>query len=138
MRDELLKRTKRLVVKIGSSLVASREAGLRLNHIRSLAKDLATLQAGKREVIVVSSGAILAGIGLLELKSYPQALPLKQAAAAIGQSRLMRAYEKSFEGLGYKVAQILLTHQDLTNPETFSECPPHTEFSHRFWRHSHY
>ena len=75
MRDELLKRTKRLVVKIGSSLVASREAGLRMDRIRSLAKDLAALQSGKREIIVVSSGAILAGIGPLELKAYPQALP---------------------------------------------------------------
>ena len=119
MRDQLLKRTKRLVVKIGSSLVASREAGLRMDRIRSLAKDLAALRSGNRELIVVSSGAILAGIGPLELKSYPHALPLKQAAAAIGQSRLMRAYEKSFEGLGYKVAQILLTHQDLTNRKRF-------------------
>ena len=119
MRDQLLKRTKRLVVKIGSSLVASREAGLRIDRIGALASELVALQSGNRELIVVSSGAILAGIGPLELKSYPQALPLKQAAAAIGQSRLMRAYEKSFEKLGYKVAQILLTHQDLTNRKRF-------------------
>ena len=77
------------------------------------------IQAGNREVVLVSSGAIVAGIGQLQLKSYPQALPLKQAAAAVGQSRLMRAYEKSFEKLGIKVAQILLTHQDLADRKRF-------------------
>ena len=119
MQDQLLTRTKRLVVKIGSSLVASRREGLRLDHISSLTKDLTALQAGNREVVVVSSGAIVSGIDQLELKSYPHALPLKQAAAAVGQSRLMRAYDKSFEKLGFKVAQILLTHQDLADRKRF-------------------
>ena len=119
MQDQLLTRTKRLVVKIGSSLVTSRGEGLRLNHISSLTKDLTAVQAANREVVVVSSGAIVSGIDQLELKSYPHALPLKQAAAAVGQSRLMRAYEKSFEELGFKVAQILLTHQDLADRKRF-------------------
>ncbi len=119
MQDQLLTRTKRLVVKIGSSLVTSRDSGLRLDHISSLSKDLTAVQVGNREVVVVSSGAIVSGIGPLELKSYPHALPLKQAAAAVGQSRLMRAYEKSFEELGFKVAQILLTHQDLADRKRF-------------------
>ena len=119
MQNQLLTRTKRLVVKIGSSLVTSRGKGLRLDHISSLSKDLTALQGGNREVVVVSSGAIVSGIEQLELKSYPHALPLKQAAAAVGQSRLMRAYEKSFEKLGFKVAQILLTHQDLADRKRF-------------------
>ena len=119
MRDQFLTRAKRLVVKIGSSLVTSRETGLRHGHIGSLSSDLAAIQSGHREVVVVSSGAIVAGIGQLQLKSYPQALPLKQAAAAVGQSRLIRAYEKSFEELGLKVAQILLTHQDLADRKRF-------------------
>lgn len=119
MRDQLLSRAKRLVVKIGSSLVASRETGLRLDRIRSLSKDLAAIQSENRQVVIVSSGAIVAGIGQLEMKSYPHALPMKQAAAAVGQSRLMRAYEKSFEEIGYQVAQILLTHQDLANRKRF-------------------
>ena len=119
MRDQLLSRTKRLVIKIGSSLVACRNVGLRMDHIRSLSRDLAAIHSGNREVLIVSSGAIVAGIKQLELKSYPHALPLKQAAAAVGQSGLMRAYEKSFEELGHRVAQILLTHQDLANRKRF-------------------
>ena len=60
--------------------------------------------------MIVSSGAIVSGIKKLGLKEYPKSLPVKQAAAAVGQSRLMWAYEKSFERLDVKVAQILLTH----------------------------
>ena len=119
MQQPLISRTKRLVVKIGSSLVASPNQGLRLAHINSLTKDLTAIQEQKREVVIVSSGAIVSGIGQLKLKTYPHALPLKQAAAAVGQSRLIRAYEKSFEKLGCQVAQILLTHQDLADRKRF-------------------
>ncbi|GJL62354.1 MAG: glutamate 5-kinase [Nitrospirales bacterium] len=119
MRDQLLTQTKRLVVKIGSSLVASRDDGLRIAQIVSIANDLAQIHASNRQVVVVSSGAIVAGIHPLGLKAYPKSIPLKQAAAAVGQSRLIRAYEKSFEKTGDKVAQILLTHQDLADRKRF-------------------
>ena len=119
MRNEVLKQAKRIVVKIGSSLVSSREAGLEPDRIDRLAEDLAALQAAGRDVLVVSSGAIVSGIKKLSLKEYPKSLPVKQAAAAVGQSRLMWAYEKSFEPLGIKVAQILLTHQDLADRRRF-------------------
>ena len=72
-----------------------------------------------REVLIVSSGAIVSGIKKLGLKEYPKSLPVKQAAAAVGQSRLMWAYEKSFERLDVKVAQILLTHHDLADRRRF-------------------
>ncbi|MGB0911551.1 MAG: glutamate 5-kinase [Nitrospirales bacterium] len=119
MRDKLLTQTKRLVVKIGSSLVASRDGGLRVTQITSLTKDLAQIQASHRQVVLVSSGAIVAGIQRLGLKAYPHSIPLKQAAAAVGQSRLMRAYENAFEKTGDKVAQILLTHEDLADRKRF-------------------
>ena len=119
MRNEVLKQAKRIVVKIGSSLVSSREAGLEPDRIDRLAEDLAALRAAGRDVLVVSSGAIVSGIKKLSLKEYPKSLPVKQAAAAVGQSRLMWAYEKSFEPLGIKVAQILLTHQDLADRRRF-------------------
>ena len=119
MRNEVLKQAKRIVVKIGSSLVSSREAGLEPDRIDRLAEDLAALRAAGRDVLVVSSGAIVSGIKKLSLKEYPKSLPVKQAAAAVGQSRLMWAYEKSFERLGIKVAQILLTHQDLADRRRF-------------------
>lgn len=119
MRDQLLRQARRIVLKIGSSLVASRESGLRLDSIDRLTNDISALKDGGREVVIVTSGAIVSGIKKLGLKGYPKSLPVKQAAAAVGQSRLMWAYEKSFERLGRTVAQILLTHQDLADRRRF-------------------
>lgn len=119
MRDEILIGAKRLVVKIGSSLIASRTTGLRLDQIERLADELADLRTTGREILIVSSGAIISGITKLRLKEYPKSLPVKQAAAAVGQSRLMWAYEKAFERKGLQVAQILLTHQDLADRRRF-------------------
>jgi glutamate 5-kinase len=119
MRDKLLAQAKRIVVKIGSSLIASRAEGLRPQQIERLADEIATLRTQSREILVVSSGAIVSGIRTLQLKEYPKSLPVKQAAAAVGQSRLMWAYEKAFERLNIQVAQILLTHQDLADRRRF-------------------
>ena len=119
MRDEILRHAKRIVVKIGSSLIASRATGLRPEQIERLADEIAALRSSNRDVLVVSSGAIVSGIKKLQLKEYPKSLPVKQAAAAVGQSRLMWAYEKAFERMGLRVAQILLTHQDLADRRRF-------------------
>ncbi|UVT17120.1 MAG: glutamate 5-kinase [Nitrospira sp.] len=119
MRDTLLAQAKRIVIKIGSSLIASRAEGLRPHQIERLAGEIASLRTQGREVLIVSSGAIVSGIRKLQLKDYPKSLPVKQAAAAVGQSRLMWAYEKAFERLGIQVAQILLTHQDLADRRRF-------------------
>lgn len=119
MRDRILKDARRVVVKIGSSLVASKGTGLRPERIEQFAADIAALKKNGREVLVVSSGAIVSGIQKLGLTAYPKNLPEKQAAAAVGQSRLMWAYEKAFEPLGQKVAQVLLTHQDLADRKRF-------------------
>lgn len=119
MREPLITKARRIVVKIGSSLVASRGSGLRPDRIDRLAEDLSAVKAGGREIVLVSSGAIISGIQKLGLKTYPKSLPIKQAAAAVGQSRLMWAYEKGFERLGQKVAQVLLTHQDLADRRRF-------------------
>ncbi|MFM7841508.1 MAG: glutamate 5-kinase, partial [Nitrospira sp.] len=106
-------------MKIGSSLVASKGIGLRPERIEQLAADIAALKKSGRDVLVVSSGAIVSGIRKLGLTAYPKNLPEKQAAAAVGQSRLMWAYEKAFEALGQKVAQVLLTQQDLADRKRF-------------------
>ena len=119
MHQQMLTACKRIVVKIGSSLVASSDGGLHRNRIERLAKEFADLQSHNREIVIVSSGAIVAGISHLELPTYPQELPLRQAAAAVGQSRLLRAYEVAFEQTGHKIAQILLTHQDLGGRRRF-------------------
>ena len=92
MRDEVLKQAKRIVVKIGSSLVSSRETGLQPERIDRLAEEIAALRSAGRQILIVSSGAIVSGIKKLGLKDYPKSLPVKQAAAAVGQSRLMWAY----------------------------------------------
>lgn len=119
MHQQVLTACKRVVVKIGSSLVASPNGGLRLDRIGRLAEEFGGLQAQNRQFVLVSSGAIVAGISHLALKSFPQEVPLQQAAAAVGQSRLMRAYEMAFEKPGCKIAQILLTHQDLADRRRF-------------------
>src|SRR6185295_13580 len=119
MRHQLIKQARRIVVKIGSTLVASREHGLRPERIDHLAEDTVAVQKHGREVLIVSSGAIVSGTQKLGLAAYPKNLPLKQAAAAVGQSRLMWAYEKAFEQFGGSVAQILLTHQDLADRRRF-------------------
>jgi glutamate 5-kinase len=119
MRHQILTQAKRVVVKVGSSLLASRTSGLQLDRIERLADELCAIKSTGRDVLLVSSGAILSGVQKLGLSSYPKSLPLKQAAAAVGQSRLMWAYEKAFERLDVNVAQILLTHQDLADRRRF-------------------
>lgn len=98
----------RLVIKIGSSLLTS-GSGLDEAKLKSLCEDISRAQEMGNEIVVVSSGAIAAGMQRLELKRKPSDIRHKQAAAAVGQSALIWAYEKSFSNYGKKVAQILLT-----------------------------
>jgi glutamate 5-kinase len=119
MREQVLGTCKRIVVKIGSSLVASSKGGLHRDRIQRLAQELGALQSQNRQLIIVSSGAIVAGLSHLAIGSYPTELPLQQAAAAVGQSRLMQAYESAFEKTNNKIAQVLLTHQDLADRRRF-------------------
>ncbi|MFU8818162.1 MAG: glutamate 5-kinase [Desulfurivibrio sp.] len=104
-----LDRARRVVVKIGSAVLTTAE-GLNYPVLDSLAGQIEQLRQTGREVLVVSSGAVAAGRRKLGLGNRSLTLREKQAAAAIGQSSLMRAYEKIFEQLGAKVAQVLLTH----------------------------
>ena len=92
----------RLVVKIGSNILANESAGLNTRRISSLAKDIAEIHTGGYDVVVVSSGAIAAGMKKLSLKVKPRDIKLKQAAAAVGQSSMMWAYERSFWDYRYQ------------------------------------
>ncbi len=112
-RAEWLGLPRRIVVKVGSGVLSRGESGVHRDMIRRLAASLAKLAVGTVEPILVSSGAILAGMEALGLAERPRDLPLKQAAAAVGQSHLMRAYEEAFHPCGRRVAQILLTQEDL-------------------------
>ncbi|HUK56373.1 MAG TPA: glutamate 5-kinase [Nitrospiria bacterium] len=115
----LIQAVKRFVVKIGSSLIASRDHGLDPHRLEALAHEMAHLQRQGHEIVIVSSGAILSGLEKLGIKQRPKSLPVKQAAAAVGQSRLIWAYEKAFEAQGLKVAQVLLTQEDLADRKRF-------------------
>ncbi len=99
----------RIVIKIGSNILTDKRGGLNQRRVHALAGDVAAICKEGHEVVIVSSGAIAAGMKKLALKEKPKEIRLKQAAAAVGQSSLMWAYEKSFGEFGYKVAQILLT-----------------------------
>jgi len=111
----LVAKARRLVVKVGSGLIASPGAGLDATRIERLADDLARIVAGGREVVLVSSGAIAAGMTRLGFTERPRSIPEKQAAAAVGQSALMWHYEQAFARHGLKVAQVLLTQEDVSH-----------------------
>jgi len=106
---------KRLVIKIGSNILASAEQGLNTKRLHAITKDISNIVDRGYEAVIVSSGAIAAGLKKLGLKEKPKDIKLKQAAAAIGQSSLMWAYEQGFADFHKKVAQVLLTRDDITN-----------------------
>ena len=114
MRKNLLSHVKRVVVKIGSG-VLSDQKGLDIGQIDAICQEVWELRQRGLEIVMVSSGAVAAGKGELGITGRPQSIPLKQAAAAIGQSRLMRAYKDAFKSRGITVAQVLLTRDDLAN-----------------------
>ena len=118
-RSRLLGQVRRVVVKIGSSLIATKAHGLDQKRVSVYAGEVARLRRAGYEVILVSSGAIASGVAKLGLRHLLRSLPEKQAAAAVGQSRLMWAYEKSFKARRLKVAQVLLNHDDLTDRKRF-------------------
>ncbi len=113
-RTTILNSAKRVVVKIGSAVLTTDE-GLNRAVIARLVDAVASLRTAGREVILVSSGAIAAGFKKIGLATRPQGIPQKQAVAAIGQSTLMQTYEAAFGRHGLKVAQLLLTKDDLAH-----------------------
>src|SRR6185369_299736 len=119
MRLELLKNIKRIVIKIGSRILTDEDGNLDRGWISALASDVAELRRKGIEVIMVSSGAVAAGRTLMGITERPRTIPQKQAAAAIGQPLLMHEYEEALRTHGYRVAQILLTHEDLADRQRF-------------------
>ena len=122
VREDILKGIKRVVIKIGSSVISNRdkgrstlECGLSRDWVRHYARKIKGIRDKGYDVVLVSSGAIVAGRERLEFGRANLTVPEKQACAAIGQSFLMHTYEKAFEKKGLMVAQILLSHDDLGN-----------------------
>jgi glutamate 5-kinase len=113
-RIRLLRRVRRAVVKVGSQILSS-ESGIEEARVEGLARELAGIHDQGKEVVVVSSGAVAAGMSRLAVKEKPRTIPQKQALAAVGQIKLMALYEKHFSRFKKNVAQVLLTHEDLAN-----------------------
>ena len=105
----------RIVIKIGSRILVERTGRPDIQRIHSIVKEIARLHHAKKEIVLVSSGAIAAGIETLGLNTRPTALPQLQMAAAVGQVRLMSIYDKYFSREGCRIGQVLLTHDDLKN-----------------------
>ncbi|MDP7050280.1 MAG: glutamate 5-kinase [Verrucomicrobiota bacterium] len=108
-----LKGTSRLVVKLGTGILTSRGKQIDPGQVEQLVAQVAAQRAADREVVVVSSGAVGAGMGALGLAKRPTDLSDLQACAAVGQSRLMATYSELFARHNLPVAQVLLTHDDL-------------------------
>jgi glutamate 5-kinase len=113
-KQRLFRRLRRAVIKIGSSILSG-GAGINRERLRSLAHEICQVHLQGIEIVVVSSGAVAAGMVRLGLKERPKTVPQRQAAAAIGQIDLMALYKEYFALFATQVAQILLTHDDLAN-----------------------
>lgn len=116
-RQKYLKNIRRVVIKVGSSTLTYKSGLLNLYIIDHLVRQIADIHNMGIEVVLVTSGAIGAGIGKLGLKKRPETIPESQAAAAVGQGLLMNTYEKFFSEYGKTVAQILITKEDMTHKD---------------------
>lgn len=118
MRPELTKK-KRIVVKVGSSTLTHESGKLNYHRIERLVMEIADLANQGKQMVLVSSGAVSAGLGPLGLAKRPQTIREKQAVAAVGQGVLLHTYEKMFREYGQTVGQVLLTRMDAQNRRNF-------------------
>ncbi len=115
VRDDIVLQSSIWVVKVGTSVLAGSDGTLDPARIDHLAEQISAVMATGRRVALVSSGAVGAGIGQLGLGRRPDNLPQLQAAAAVGQAFLIRAYDEGLRRHGRHAAQLLLTHEDFDN-----------------------
>lgn len=112
-------KARRIVIKVGTSSLTDKNYRLDPHKVEKLAKEIVALKRRGKEVILVTSGAIGAGIGKLDLKQRPRDIKVLQATAAIGQSILMSTYDRFFTMYEETIAQILLTHEDFFNRQRY-------------------
>ena len=117
-RNEILKDVKKMLIKIGSAVLTG-DNGLDLHIIEQLVEEMVELKKRGCQIVIVTSGAIASGKHRMGITGHLKSMPQKQAAAAIGQGRLMRVYSNAFGKYGLYVAQILLTMSDLTDRKRF-------------------
>jgi glutamate 5-kinase len=118
IRLDILAHVKTILIKVGSAVLAGND-GLDLKIIDSFVRDMSNLVKKGYSIVLVTSGAIVSGKHRMNITKKLKSIPEKQAAAAIGQGRLMRVYSKSFEKHGLYVAQILLTLSDVTDRQRY-------------------
>lgn len=116
----VIRHSRRIVIKIGSSVLLKKSAkknfgGFSSGFFRALARQISVLHRQRRQILIVSSGAIAAGMQRLRVTRRPKAVRQKQALAALGQTALMHMYEKVFSKFGIRVAQILLDKEDISH-----------------------
>lgn len=116
-REKCLKDVKKVVIKVGSSTLTYKNGLLNLYMIEHIVRQISDIHSMGFDVVLVTSGAIGAGIGKLHMKKRPETIPESQAAAAVGQGLLMNTYEKFFSEYGKTVAQILITKEDISHKD---------------------
>ncbi|MBI5598193.1 MAG: glutamate 5-kinase [Deltaproteobacteria bacterium] len=119
MRKRIVKKAKRVVVKVGSSVVVGNGEDSSGGFFSRIAQDVHLAKKDRREILIVSSGSIAMGRKKLGLKERPATIPERQAIAAVGQVDLMARYDDAFSRFGEKVAQMLLTHDDFADRRRF-------------------
>lgn len=115
IRQEIAARSKTIVVKVGTRVLTHGDGTLDQERVTAIAEQIVGLMEEKRHVVLVSSGAVAAGMGRLGLARRPSDLAHLQAVAAVGQSRLIESYNRALEAHGRHAAQILLTADDLND-----------------------
>ena len=119
VRQEVFKACQTVIVKIGTNVLTTDTDRLDLDRIQCISDQIFRIQQTGRKVVLVSSGAVGAGIGILGLKRRPDSLPALQATAAIGQPQLMRTWNDALMKNGLKTAQLLLTGNDFRNRQRY-------------------
>src|SRR3954451_21961968 len=115
VRQEIAERSTTIVVKVGTRVLTHDDGTLDQGRVAGIAEQIVRLMVEKRQVVLVSSGAVGAGIGRVGLTRRPTDLAQLQAVAAVGQSRLIESYNRALEAHGRHAAQILLTADDLND-----------------------
>lgn len=118
-KRELVKNSRRWVIKIGSALLTDDGKGLDQESMADWVKQIAQLSKRGYNIVLVSSGAVAAGISRLGWSERPTSIHELQAAAAVGQTRLIQAYEDAFQKYNLKTAQVLLDHDDLSSRQRY-------------------
>jgi len=119
VRQDVFHGCRTVIIKIGSNVLTTQGDRLDVGRIRTLAKQIDRLRVSGRQVVIVSSGAVAAGLGILGLAERPDSLPELQAAASIGQPHLMQAWNDALSEFGHRTAQVLVTVNDFRNRQRY-------------------